>query len=124
MLLKKQMFFGVIPPAGITLILRKEDNDVCIAFVIAEINLLLGVTFVIAKKPQSVIARCIAFVRAFIHYKVGIAFIAGDIDFDVRIAFVLAGKHFLSLHSEGGEKKANRTDQELFHRWRFYVKLY
>lgn len=70
------MFFAIVPPSGLALVVSKINHNV-------------GLALVFHKKTKPLVVLGLALVLAFVDDKIRLGLVFGDMDFHVRLAFVL-----------------------------------
>mgnify|MGYP006982745495 CR=1 FL=1 len=83
------MFFAIVPPSGLALVVSKINHNVGLALVVQEKQLLFRLALVFNKKPKPLVALGLARVLAFVDDKIRLGLVLGDMEFHVRHAFVL-----------------------------------
>ena len=84
-----QMFFAIVPPSGLALVVCKINHNVGLALVVHEKQLLFRLALVFHKKPKPLVVLGLALVLAFVDDQIRLGLVFGDMDFHVRLAFVL-----------------------------------
>ena len=61
------MFFGIIPPSGVALVVGEKHHEIRIALVIDEIDFLLGVALVLHEMPDALVGVGVTLVVGLVH---------------------------------------------------------